>query len=94
MTRGQVCHYWHLVDSLLPEGYYTGGNNNSFSILCEEYPFLVKRVGDIIMINCDNALLERYCRVGVPLEIIEVFALAGVELNKIEKSTVFTKTLI
>lgn len=31
LTRKQVCHYWHIVDSLLPEGYYTSGNNNSFS---------------------------------------------------------------
>ena len=96
LTRGQVCHYWHIVDSLLPEGYYTNGNNNSFSDFCEEYPFLVKRVGDAMMINCDNALLERYCRIGVPTEIIKVFDLAGVELNKIEEKNgkVLTKTLL
>ena len=85
MTRGQVCHYWYIVDSLLPEGYYTNGNNNSFSDFCEEYPFLVKRVGDTMIINCDNDLLERYCRIGVPTEIIKVFDLAGVELNKTEE---------
>ena len=70
LTRGQVCHYWHIVDSLLPEGYYTNGNNNSFSDFCEEYPFLVKRVGDAMMINCEKNLLERYCRVGLPRKII------------------------
>ncbi len=96
LTRGQVCHYWHIVDSLLPEGYYTNGNNNSFSDFCEEYPFLVKRVGDAMMINCDNALLERYCRIGVPTEIIKVFDLAGDALNKIEEKSgnVLTKTLL
>lgn len=85
LTKEQVCHYWHIVDSLLPEGYYTNGNNNSFSDFCEEYPFLVKRVGDTMMINCDNALLERYCRIGVPTEIINVFDNAGKKLNEIEE---------
>lgn len=96
LTRGEVCHYWHIVDSLLPEGYYTNGNNNSFSVFCEEYPFLVKRVGDTMMINCDTSLLERYCRIGVPTEIIKVFDLAGAKLNEIEEKSrkVLTKTLL
>lgn len=85
LTRGQVCHYWHIVDSLLPEGYYTNGNNNSFSEFCEEYPFLVKRVGDTIMINCEKDLLERYCRMGVSTKIIKVFDLAGTKLNEIDQ---------
>ena len=96
LTRAQVCHYCHLVDSLLPEGYYTNGNNNSFSDFCEEYPFLVKRVGDTMIINCDNSLLERYCRIGLPTEIIKAFDLAGAKLNEIEekKRNVLIKTLL
>lgn len=85
LTREQVCNYWHIVDGLLPEGYYTNGNNNSFSDFCEEYPFLVKRVGDRMMINCEKTLLERYCRMGVPTEIIKAFNQAGVKLNEIEE---------
>lgn len=85
LTKGQVYQYWHIVDSLLPEGYYTNGNNNSFSDFCEEYPFLVKIVGDTMMINCENALLERYCRIGVPTEIIKIFDVAGSKLNEIEQ---------
>ena len=37
-----------------------------------------------MMINCDNDLLLRYCRIGVPTEIIKVFDAAGVKLNEIE----------
>ena len=84
LNISQVCHYWHIVDSLLPDGYYTYGNNNSFSDFCEEYPFLVKRREDTIAINCDKDLLERYCRVGVPTEIIKVFDMAGNKLNEFE----------
>lgn len=37
------------------------------------------------MINCEKTLLERYCRIGVPIKIIKVFDQAGVKLNKIEE---------
>lgn len=84
MTKGQVYHYCNIVDSLLPEGYYTTRNNNSFSDFCEEYSFLVKRFEDKMMINCEKYLLERYFRTGVSEEIIKVFDMAGDELNKIE----------
>lgn len=98
LTKDQVYHYWHIVDSLLPEGYYTYGNNNSFSNFCEEYPFLVNSVGDTMMINCDNTLLERYFRMGLPTKIAKVFDAAGVELNKVESKgseqiNVMVKTL-
>lgn len=84
ITIQQVYQYWHLVDGLLPEGYYTYGNNNSFADFCEEYHFLVKRVGDTMMLNCDIDLIKRYFRIGVPKEIIQVFDFVGDRLNEIE----------
>lgn len=92
LTQEQIFQYWHIVDNLLPKGYYTYGNNNSLSDFCEEYPFLVKRVGNIITLNCENNLLKRYCRTGIPKEIIKTFDIAGTKLNEINISK--TKILI
>ena len=85
LTKEQIYNYCHIVDFLLPEGYYTSINNNSFFDFCEDYPFLVKRNGDTMIINCDRVLLERYCRIGIPTEIIKVFDEAGIKLNKIKE---------
>lgn len=84
LTKQQIYNYYHIVDDLLPEGYYTSGNNNSFSNFCEEYSFLVKRVGDTMIINCDKDLLARYCRMGVSRKIIKVFDIAGNKLNELD----------
>ena len=35
LTRNDVYYYFHIVDCLLPEGYYIDGNNNSFSDFCQ-----------------------------------------------------------
>ena len=91
LTKQQIYHYYHIVDNLLPDGYYTLGNNNSFSNFCEEYPFLVKRIEDKMIINCDRDLLARYCRMGVPKELIEVFDIAGNKLIE-EKGKILAKS--
>ena len=82
LTKSDIYEYWNNVDSLLPEEYYTYQNNNSFIKFCEEHPFFVKRVGDTLKINCDISLLERYFRIGVPIEILNIFDLAGTKLNE------------
>lgn len=84
MTKKQIHQYLEIVDALLPENYYTYGNNNSFESFCEEYDFLVKRIRDIVIIDCDMAQLERYCRIGIPTEVAKVFDEAGTKLNEIE----------
>jgi hypothetical protein len=88
LTKEQICHYWHIVDSLLPEGYYTKENRNSFTDFCENYSFLVKVVGDAMIINCERSLLERYFRVGTPTKIIKIFDDAGAKLNETEANQI------
>lgn len=55
MTKGQIYQYCNIVDTLLPDDYYTCHEQNSFENFCETYGFLVKRIGDIAIINCDIA---------------------------------------
>lgn len=84
LTKEQICHYWHIVDSLLPEEYYNKENRNSFTDFCENYSFLIKVVGDTMIINCEKYLLERYFRIGAPKKIIKILVDAGAKLNEIE----------
>ena len=81
ITKSEVYQYWKIVDSLLPSDYYTYGNNNSFEDFCEEYSFLVKRNGNTMIINCDIDKFKRYFRIGIPVEILNVFDTAGMKLN-------------
>lgn len=99
MTKGEINQFWNIVDTKLPEGYYTSGSNNSFNDFCDEYSFLVKRIDDKIIVNCDRKLLERYFRIGLPIKIIEAFENTVITLNELKlddlgknkKEKVFTK---
>jgi len=87
ITKSEVYQYWKIVDELLPSDYYTYGNNNSFEDFCEEYSFLVKRNGDVMIINSNINNLNRYFRIGIPVEILNVFNNAGIKLNCSAKTT-------
>lgn len=91
MTKGEINQFWNIVDTKLPEGYYTSGSNNSFNDFCDEYGFLVKRIDDKIIVNCDRKLLERYFRIGLPTKIVNVFDDAAFKLNEV-KIDVLDKT--
>jgi len=84
MTKKQIYKYWFFVDELLPNGYYTIGNNNSFEEFCEQYSFLVKTHNNLLILNCERYKLERYCRLGIPKEIIKIFDKAALKFNKNE----------
>ena len=82
MTKQQIYKYWQLVDNLLPNGYYTIGNNSSFEEFCEQYSFLLKNHNNLLILNCDRYKLERYCRLGIPKELIKIFDEAAKKFNE------------
>ena len=82
MTKQEIYKYWHLVDNLLPNGYYTIGNNSSFEEFGEQYSFLVKTHNNLLILNCDRHKLERYCRLGIPKELIKIFDEAAIKFNE------------
>lgn len=84
LTIQQFYQYCNIVEELLPEEYYFNNTKDFFVNFCEEYSFLVKRVEDTMIVNCDNRRLERYFRMGAPSEIIKIFDIAGDKLNQIE----------
>ena len=84
ITQKQIYRYWHLFDELLPNGYYTIGNNNSFEEFCEQYSFLVKMHNNLLILNCELYILERYCRLGIPKELIKIFDEAAIIFNENE----------
>lgn len=82
LTKRQIYYYINIVDRLLPEGYYTYGNN-CFEDFCERYNFIVKKVDDTMIINNSN-ILERYFRIGLPIKLVKVLEKAALILNEIE----------
>lgn len=85
LTRNDIYYYFHIVDRLLPDGYYTSGNNNSLSDFCLEFPFIVKRNGDLVFLISNFIVMEKYFRNNLPKEIINVLDLAGFEFNKLKE---------
>lgn len=83
ITKKELYLYWNIVDMLLPEDYYTCGDNNSFEVFCEEYGFLVRRIADTMIVNCSIERLERYCRLGISKKVVKIFDVAGKILDKI-----------
>ena len=51
LSKELIYQYWNNVDNMLPENYYTYGNNTSFEDFCDRYSFLVKRYGNKIIIE-------------------------------------------
>lgn len=83
MSKQEICRYWNIVDTLLPEGYYTSGSNNSIEDFCDNFPFFVKRInGNNIKFEGDIYYFERRFKLGIPKEIIEVFNIAGTKLEE------------
>ena len=74
------------MDKLLPEGYYTHGDDDIFDNFCDRYPFLVRMIsfGNEFLVIYDNEMLERYFRIGLPKEIINVFEKSASILKGIE----------
>lgn len=87
LSRGQIYHYIDIVDKLLPEGYYTYGNGDIFDNFCDRYPFIVQVLsfGDEFLVKSDKQTLERYFRIGLPKEIINVFEKSAKILNQIKE---------
>lgn len=71
LTTNQLYHFANLVDKLLPEEYYT----TSYSIgdFYEEFSYMFKRRGDLLLLKQDKSNLERRFRYGMPIKILEVF---------------------
>ena len=97
LSKENIYHFWHMVDNLLPDKFYTYGNNNSFEDFCERYNFLVNRIGDKIIIDdCvyESGILTRYFCIGVPKEIIKIFKKVALTLcGTTEKEEVCVKIL-
>lgn len=85
ITRKQIYQYYEIVDTLLPDNYYTDLHKNFFENFCDDYCFLVKRIDDTIVIDYDTERLQRYFRMGIPTEIASIFDMAGLKLNEIEE---------
>ena len=87
LSRCQIYHYIHIVDKLLPEGYYTYGDDDIFDNFCDRYPFVVKLIsfGEEFLVKSDKETLERYFRIGLPKEIIKIFEKSANILKEIEK---------
>ena len=87
LSRSQIYHYIHIVDKLLPEGYYTHGDDDIFDNFCDRYPFLVQILsfGNEFLVISDKEMFERYFRIGLPKEIINVFEKSASILKEIEE---------
>lgn len=81
MTKEEIYNYWHIVDELLPELYYTYGSNNSFIDFYEDYDFLFKRVNNSLELITEKNTLERYFRLGIPKQVIKALDEAGIKYN-------------
>lgn len=71
LTTKEIFNYWNFVDKLLPSNYYTI-SDTTIEDFCENYSFLVEKIGDNIIVK-NFELLNRYFRIGLPVEITEVF---------------------
>lgn len=85
LSRCQIYHYINIVDKLLPEGYYTYGDDDVFDNFCDRYSFVVelRSFGQEFLVKSDKKTLERYFRIGLPKEIIDVFQKASIILKEI-----------
>lgn len=70
-----------LIDDVIPNNYYLCGNSNVDDFI-EYYNFLFCNLDEKINIKCDNKILERYFKIGVPKEIIEFCDMATSQINK------------
>lgn len=84
ITRKQIYQYYDIVDMLLPDNYYTDLCKNSFENFCDDYCFLLKRINDTIVIDCDIKRMQMYFRMGISTEIASIFDMAGLKLNEME----------
>lgn len=85
ITKEELYQYYEIVDKLLPNDYYTA--ELSFDSFCYYFDFLVKRIDDTIIIDCDTELLQRYFQMGISIEILNIFELSAIKLNEMGEQT-------
>ena len=71
LTKSQIYNFANLVDKLLPDGYYT--SSYSLDEFYDDYSFMFKKSGDLLILNTALKYLERSFRYGIPKQILEVF---------------------
>ena len=71
LTKKQIYNFANLVDKLLPDGYYT--SSYSLNEFYDDYSFMFKKSGDLLILNTARKYLERSFRYGIPKQILEVF---------------------
>lgn len=89
ISKNLIYSYWSRVDELLPQNYYTYGNNSSFEDFYERYSFIVKRNGDTMIFDdsvYESGVLDRYFCIGIPKEISIIFKKAALSFLKLEEN--------
>ena len=80
ILKSEIYSCLELLDKLLPDNYYLYGNYN-IDIFLDYYSFLFEDLGDKIRITKNKEILERYFKIGIPKQIIELCNMSVLQLN-------------